>query len=317
MKLRFVLPALALVYLVSPALWGGSNYVMSLLVAGFVIAGVALAWALLANLGGMVSFGHSAFFGVGAYLSALLCINYQLPVPTGILLGGLGAAVASIAMLPALRLSGPYFALALLAYAGIFKILAMESKGITGGAAGVTNIPALPTVMGFDFSSKLGVYLVIVTIVLLFTAVYHRIRISHFGLALRAMHDSEDATRVVGVNSTALKAMMLLVSAFMTGVVGALNAHYINFIDPDYAFDVGWTLLPVVAVVFGGYRSLTGPVVGAVGIFMLDQLVFKALIGTGHQIMLGAVLAVMVLFSPDGVVPLIAARWKRVRRAEA
>jgi len=69
--------------------------------------------------------------------------------------------------------------------------------------------------------------------------------------------------------------------------------------------------------VFGGYRSLTGPVVGAVGIFMLDQLVFKALIGTGHQIMLGAVLAVMVLFSPDGVVPLIAARWKRVRRAEA
>jgi len=235
MKLRFVLPALALVYLVIPALWGGSNYVMSLLVAGFVIAGVALAWALLANLGGMVSFGHSAFFGVGAYLSALLCINYQLPVPAGILLGGLGAAVASIAMLPALRLSGPYFALALLAYAGIFKILAMELKGITGGAAGVTNIPALPTVMGFDFSSKLGVYLVIVTIVLLFTAVYHLIRISHFGLALRAMHDSEDATRVVGVNSTLLKAMMLLVSAFMTGVVGALNAHYINFIDPDYA----------------------------------------------------------------------------------
>jgi branched-chain amino acid transport system permease protein len=317
MKLRFVLPALALVYLVIPALWGGNNYVMSLLVAAFIIAGVALAWALLANLGGMVSFGHSAFFGVGAYLSALLCINYQLPVLAGILLGGLGAAVVSIAMLPVLRLSGPYFALALLAYASIFKILAMEFKGITGGAAGLTNIPALPIVMGFDFSSKVGVYLVIVTIVLVFTGIYHLIRTSHYGLALKAMHESEDATRVVGVNSTLLKAAMLFVSAFMTGVVGALNVHYINFIDPDYAFDVGWTLLPVVAVVFGGYRTLVGPLVGAVGIFMLDQLVFKAVIGTGHQIMLGAVLAVMVLFSPDGLVPLVTSHWKRARRAQA
>lgn len=317
MKIRFLLAVLAVVYLAIPYLWGGNNYVMSLLVAAFIIAGVALAWALLANLGGMVSFGHSAFFGVGAYLSALLCINYQLPVLAGILMGGIGAAVASIAMLPALRLRGPYFALAVLAYANIFKILAMEFKGITEGAAGVTNIPALPTVMGFDFSGKLGTYLVIVTIVLLFTGIYHLIRVSHYGAALKAMHDSEDATRVVGVNSTLLKAMMLFVSAFMTGVVGALNAHYINFIDPDYAFDLGWTLLPMVAVVFGGYRTLIGPLVGAVGIFMLDQLVFKALIGTGHQIMLGAVLAVMVLFSPDGLVPLIGDKWKRIRRAQA
>jgi branched-chain amino acid transport system permease protein len=207
--------------------------------------------------------------------------------------------------------------LALLAYASIFKILAMEFKGITGGAAGLTNIPALPIVMGFDFSSKVGVYLVIVTIVLVFTGIYHLIRTSHYGLALKAMHESEDATRVVGVNSTLLKAAMLFVSAFMTGVVGALNVHYINFIDPDYAFDVGWTLLPVVAVVFGGYRTLVGPLVGAVGIFMLDQLVFKAVIGTGHQIMLGAVLAVMVLFSPDGLVPLVTSHWKRARRAQA
>ena len=317
MRPAFVVAVLAVVYLAVPALWGASPYVLSLLVAGFIVAGVALAWALLANLGGMVSFGHSAFFGVGAYVSALLCVHYRLPVAAGIVAGGIGALLASIAMLPVLRLRGPYFALALLAYAGIFRVLALEFDGVTGGAAGVPNIPPLPKVAGFDFGSKLGAYLVVATLVLAYTAVYHRIRISHHGLALRAMHESEDATRVVGVNSALLKAAMLLVSAFMTGTLGALNAHYINFIDPDYAFDVGWTLLPVVAVVFGGYRTLTGPVVGGVGIFLVDQLVFKALIGTGHQLMLGAVLAVMVLFGPDGLVPLVASRWKRARRAEA
>jgi branched-chain amino acid transport system permease protein len=301
------LPALLLPLLLigAPLLLAQDHYVMSLLVASMVIGGIALSWALLGNLGGMISFGHAAFFGVGAYTSAVLSMKFGVPVLLGLLLGGVGALIAALAMLPVLRLRGPYFALAILAYAHIFRILATEWTSMTGGSGGLSNIARLPTVMGVDLSSKIGAYFVILLIVALFALVYARLRESHYGLALRAMHESEDATRVVGVNSTVLKGMMLLLSAFMCGVVGAFNAHYISFLEPDYAFSALWVTIPIVAAIFGGYRSITGPVVGAVVVYLLDQLVFKNIIPSGHQLVLGALLVAMIVFSPDGLLPLL------------
>jgi branched-chain amino acid transport system permease protein len=304
-----VLPTIALLavgYGAVPLLLGANQYIMSLIVAALVIGCVALSWALLGNLGGMVSFGHSAFFGVGAYVSAIVTLKSGLPVLAGIALGGAGAVAASLAMLPVLRLRGPYFALAILAYAHIFRIVATEWSSLTGGSGGIANIPVLPTVFGIDMSGKTGAYLVILTIVLLFALAYRAIRASHYGLALRAMHDSEDATRVVGVNSTLLKGAMLMVSAFMAGVAGAFNAHYLNFLEPDYAFNGVWVTLPIVAAIFGGYRTITGPVLGSLVVYLLDQLVFKALIPTGHQLVLGGLLVAMIIFSPTGLLPLLA-----------
>ncbi len=297
--------ALLAVYIGVPLAFGSDNYMMSLIVASMIIGGVALSWALLGNLGGMVSFGHAAFFGVGAYTSAVLSMEYGVPVFIAMLMGGAGAVVASLLMLPVLRLRGPYFALAILAYAHIFKILATEWTAVTGGSAGISNIPPLPAIMGLDFSGKTGGYLVILTIVLMFAAIYHYIRISNYGLALRAMHDSEDATRVVGVNSTLLKALMLAVSAFMCGVVGAFNAHYINFLEPDYAFSGLWVTIPIVAAIFGGYRTIVGPLVGAVVVYLVDQLIFKSIIPSGHQLVLGALLVTMIILSPEGLLSLM------------
>ena len=303
-------------YLAVPLALGGNQYAMSMVVAALIIGGVALSWALLGNLGGMVSFGHAAFFGVGAYVSALLSVKLGLPVFAAMLLGGAGAAVAAIIMLPVLRLRGPYFALAILAYAHIFRILATEWSSVTGGAGGVNNIPALPTVFGFDLASKTGAYLVVLTLTVACAFAYSRIRSSHYGIALRAMHDSEDATRVVGVNSTLLKGMMLLVSAFMAGLFGAFNAHYINFLEPDYAFNSLWVTLPIVAAIFGGYRTILGPVLGAVVVYLVDQLIFKSLIPTGHQLVLGVLLVAMIVFSPNGLLPLLRKLFKGKAKAE-
>ena len=288
-----------------PALLGHNAYVMSLLVSALTVAGVAIAWALLGNLGGMVSFGHAAFFGVGGYASALLSMKLGLPVLLSIPLAGLIAVVFSVAMLPALRLSGPYFALAILAYAQIFRILATEMEFLTHGSGGISQIPALPSIAGFDLGSRSGQYMLLLALLGGFLYAYDAIRRSHYGIALRAMHDSEDATRVVGVNSVLLKSWMLFVSAFMTGTIGAVNAHVINFLEPDYAFSGSWSVLPIVAAIFGGYRSVSGPAIGAVVIYMLDQLVFKNMVSTGHQIILGAVLALTILFAPDGLLPLL------------
>ncbi len=315
MKLNpLMLASLAAVYIAVPLLFGADNYVMSLIIASLVIGGIALSWALLGNLGGMVSFGHAAFFGVGAYTSAVLSMQYHVPVFVAMVLGGAGAIVAAFAMLPVLRLRGPYFALAILAYAHIFRILASEWTSVTGGAAGIANIPRLPTVFGVDFSGKTGNYLVILTIVLVFALAYALIRRSPHGLALRAMHDSDDATRVVGVNNTLLKGMMLIVSAFMCGVVGAFNAHYINFLEPDYAFSALWVTIPIVAAIFGGYRTITGPLVGAVVVYLVDQLIVKNLLPSGHQMVLGIVLVAMIVASPDGLLALVR---KLVRKKDA
>ena len=304
-------------YALVPLLFAGNLYLMSMIIAALTIGGIALAWALLGNLGGLVSFGHAAFFGVGSYASALLVMKVGWPIGISLLAGGFCAALAAVLMLPALRLRGPYFALAVLAYAHIFRIVATEWKGLTNGAGGIGNIPRFPVVFGYDFASKTGGYWIVLTLVLAFAIVYWRMRGSYPGLALRAMHDSEDATRAVGVNSTLLKGLMLFLSAFMTGVMGAFNAHYINFLDPDYAFSGLWTMLPIVAAIFGGYRTITGPVIGAVVIYLLDQLVFKALMPIGHQIVLGALLCAMILFAPEGLLSLLGKRPRSPRATHA
>ncbi|SFL59486.1 branched-chain amino acid ABC transporter permease [Rugamonas rubra] len=305
---------LAAVYGAVPLLLGADHYVMSLLVAALVVAAVAQSWALLGNLGGMVSFGHSAFFGVGAYASALATARLGVPVAAGLAIGAGAALLAAALMLPLLRLRGPYFALAVLACAQILRILATEWRGLTGGAGGLANIAPLPALLGQAAGGKLAAYLLIASIVLLFALGYARLRASHYGLALRAMHDGEDATGVLGVDTTLLKGLMLLLSGAMCGLAGAFNAHYIGFLEPDYAFAAAWVTLPVVAAILGGYRGVAGPVLGALAVYLLDQLLFKALLPSGHQLVLGALLVATILRSPAGLLPPLAGWWRRRRR---
>lgn len=295
----------------APLAAGASNYMLGLLISALILSGLSLSWALLGNLGGMVSFGHAAFFGVGSYASALLAAKLGVPVFAAILIAGLFSAASALVMLPALRLSGPYFALAILAYAQIFRILATELDWLTGGAAGLQRYPGLPTVFGIDFASRAGSYALVLLAVAVFAVVYVLVRRSHVGTALRAIAESEDATRVVGVNSFVLKTWMLLLSAFMAGLFGALNAHIIGFLEPDYAFSGIWSVMPIIAAVFGGYRSVLGPVFGAVVIYLFDQLIAKSLIPVGHQILLGFLLAAMVLVAPNGMSGLFGRLFRR------
>ena len=305
-----VIFALALVGL-APALFGASSYLLGLMITALIFAGLALSWSILGNLGGMVSFGHAAFVGVGAYASALLVARLGVPTLIAIPLGGVMAAAASLVMLPALRLSGPYFALAILAYAQIFRVLATEAAWLTGGASGLQRYPGLPKLGPLDLASREGAYALTLLLVALTALVYTLIRRSDMGAALRAIGESEDATRVVGVDSFALKARMLLLSAFIAGLFGALNAHVIGFLEPDYAFGGGWSVMPIIASVFGGYRSVLGPVFGAVVIYLFDQLIAKAFIPVGHEILLGALLAAMILIAPNGMASLFARLTRR------
>ena len=184
-----------------PFAFAGNLYLMSMIIASLTDRRHRTRLGTSWKSGRIGKFGHAAFFGVGSYASALLVMKAGWPIGVSLLAGGVCAALAAILMLPALRLRGPYFALAVLAYAHIFRIVATEWKGLTNGAGGIGNIPRFPVVFGYDFASKTGAYWIVLSLVLIFALIYWRIRESHAGLALRAMHDSEDATRAVGVNS--------------------------------------------------------------------------------------------------------------------
>jgi branched-chain amino acid transport system permease protein len=104
---------------------------------------------------------------------------------------------------------------------------------------------------------------------------------------------------------------MLMLSALMTGLVGAFNAHYINFLEPDYAFNSSWAVVPIIAAIFGGYRTIVGPLVGAVVVYLVDQLILKTLLPTGHQIVLGMLLVAMIIVSPGGLTAMALRKPKR------
>jgi len=302
-----------LAYAAGPLLFSQPHLAQPL-IAALVIAGIAVPWAMLSTLGGLVSFGHAVFFGVGAYASGLLALRAGWSPLFSIPAAGLITVVASVAVLPALRLRGAYFALGIFAYAAVFRILVAEAEWLTGGPAGLMSIPRLPRLalgpVTLDLSSKVGNYWVILTLVVASILVYSMLRRSVYGLALLAMGESEDATRVIGVPSTWLKAGVFILSGLFTGMAGGFNAHFINFLEPDYAFSGYWSVLPVVAALFGGSRTLAGPAVGAVVIYLLDQLLFKSLLPHGHEIVFGVLLVTAILTSPDGLLPLVAARLR-------
>ena len=308
-----VVAALLAAYLAVPLLFG-DQYWMSTLIAALVIAGIAVPWAMLAALGGLVSFGHAAFFGLGAYASALLTMKLGWSVLPAMLAGGVAATLSSILVIPALRLKGPYFALAMLAYAEIFRIVVTEAERWTGGAGGLLGIARLPSfsLFGatFDLSSKIGSYLVVLTMVCLSVCIYAWLKSSVYGFALAAMGESEDATKVLGVHTTLLKVVVLGLSAFLTGLIGAFNAHSINFLEPDYAFAGTWSLLPTVGALVGGFRYVTGPVLGAMFVYLCSQLLFKPLIGHGHEIVYGILLVIVVLVSPEGMLSLFSRKGR-------
>ena len=202
----------------------------------------------------------------------------------------------------------------MLAYAHIFRIVATEWKGLTNGAGGIGNIPRFPVVFGYDFSSKTGAYWIVLSLVLAFALVYGWIR-RQSTWGSRCARCTTARMRRARSASTArwLKALMLLLSAFMTGMMGAFNAHYINFLEPDYAFSGLWTMLPIVAAIFGGYRTITGPLVGAVVVYLArPDSCSRTMMPVGHQIVLGALLlGAMILFAPQGLLPVFARRVQR------
>lgn len=294
---------------------GFNPYYLSIFVSALILGAVSVAWNLLAGLCGQVSFGHAGFFGIGAYASALLVMQAGWSTyPAMVAAGLLGSAASLLIGLPAFRLRGPYFALSILGFAEVAKLLAMNLDSLTGGSQGIFSVPPPgPLRLGgieIEFyASRTANYYFAAVLLLLVYALAVFLRRSTVGVAMATVHADEETAAGIGVPVLRTKLVALCASAFCTSLLGAFYAHYVHFLAPDSAFDGSWSVMPIVASLFGGMSTLIGPSVGALVITGLDEFLFKKLFESGHQLFFGLLLAAVIVWAPSGLL------GNRVRRA--
>jgi branched-chain amino acid transport system permease protein len=307
--------ALFVVVLALPFTLSFNPYYLSIFISALILGSVSLAWNLLAGVCGQVSFGHAAFFGIGAYASALLVtkagFNPFLAMVAAAIIGVIGGLIIGI---PAFRLRGPYFALSILGFAEVMKLLTLNLTPLTEGSKGIFNIPSLPSIklggMTFDFyiSRTTNYYLAAGLMFAIYLLIY-LIRYSNIGLAMSAVHGDEETASGIGVPVFKTKLTALTLSAFCTALTGAFYAHYVHFLNPDSAFDGFWSVMPIVGSLFGGIGTLVGPSIGALVITGLDEFLFKRLFETGHKLFFGLLLTIVIVWAPVGLL----GKWVKKR----
>lgn len=290
-----------------------SNVALNFLSFTMIIALAAQGWNILGGYGGQFSFGHAAFFGMGAYATALLQvrfgINPWLAAPLGIALGGaIGWLIGFLSFRA--RLRGSYFALVTLAFAEVFRILA-NSWSFTGGAAGVL-IPLRLDAANLQFADKRAFYWLALAMVTVVLALTLRIERSRFGAHLVAVRENEEAARALGVDALAVKLRAITLSGMITAAAGALYAQKFLYLDASIAFGPWISVEALLAPIIGGMGTVFGPLLGAVlllGLGEITKTVFQQLTNGAipgvDLIVYGVLLILTVAFAPRGMIGLL------------
>lgn len=305
---------LALVPIIPGAI---DSYAFSFLFFVFVYAILAQGWNLIAGYGGQISLGNHAFFGLGAYTTAILWGNnwiwgslhesypkiYYFDPVTMFLSGVVAAIAAALIGLPLLsKLRGDYFALGTLGFGEILKVIFINGGDFTGSAFGLV-VPA----SAFDTLRPhywTGLFLCAATAV----AIWALLR-SRYGLALIAVRDDEMAASANGVNVLKVKVLTFAGSGFIAGVAGSLYTFYIFHVGPDSVFLLDWMLLPLMMTVVGGTGTILGPILGAFAMYAVFDAA-RIFVPSYHPIISGLTIILAMLFIPKGIIP----TWRRFAR---
>ncbi|MGE0802895.1 MAG: branched-chain amino acid ABC transporter permease [Lautropia sp.] len=276
-------------------------YQLSLLLLAFMYIALACSWNLIGGYAGYFTFGHVAYFGVGAYAAALaiteLGMHWLAAAGLAALLAaGLGAVVGY----PSLRIKGPAFVIITFAFSQALRITTHVADTWTGGGRGLS----LPPVQ-----SLTGVYYAFAAAAFAAVAGTWWIDRSAFGRRLKAIRDDEFAAESIGIDTQADKSKAFILSALLPGFCGGVYAFYLSYINPEEAFSHRLNVSMIVMVLLGGAGTVLGPVIGALLVFFVSELLW-AQFPVLHQLAFGIALVALVLFLPDGVLG-----WLRRRRA--
>jgi len=281
---------------------------LAILILMWTLLGAA--WNVLGGFAGQVSFGHAAFFGVGAYVTIILFLKAGLPPWWGIPLGGVAAAGVSLPIgLLCFRLRGPYFSLATLAVAEIVKLLALNWEAVTNGPVGflITGLPPVRLLgLAVDWESKVPFYAVAALLALAGLAATSWLQRSRLGAYLVAIRENEDAAEAVGIDTVRAKVVTLALSAFLAGMGGGFYAFYFRYVDPDAVLHIALSMEMVFIAMVGGLGTVGGPLIGAVFLTTIGETV-RERFQVGHLIFYGLSMMLAIRFLPEGI-------WGRARR---
>jgi branched-chain amino acid transport system permease protein len=308
-----VAAVLCLLVLILPLLIGDSTTV-AIAIDVLLLTAAAVSWNIFSGYTGYISLGNATYYGIGAYVLALGVQDWHISggfVPFLLLpLAGMIAGAFSVPLgWIALRTRRFTFIVITIAIFFIFQSLSYNLRGLTGGSEGIfLPIP--------DWSANLvnlPFYFVASTLVLLVILVSWCIRHSKYGLVLLAIRDDEDRVRGLGIPTGNYKLGAYVLSATLTGIVGALAIYVVGFINPATAFDQGFDLTIVTISFLGGIGTVIGPIVGGLLLVPIQAILVQqyGVVSTGFvQILLGGILLVLILLLPEGIVPSLKKRWR-------
>ena len=294
-----------------------SNVVLNFLVVALLIALAGQGWNILGGYGGQYSFGHAAFFGTGAYVTAVLQMRYGVNAwpafAAGIAAGAaLGALIGALTFRSGLR--GSYFALVTLAFAEVLRIVASVAP-ITGAGVG-TLVKLDLRVEAMQFQSRAIFYWVILALVAASLVIARLIERSRFGVWLVAVRENEDAARALGVDATQVKLAAMVISGAVTAAAGCFYVQYFLFIDAPIAYGAWISVEALLTPIIGGVGTVFGPLLGALVVKSLGEAA-KLITGDApglDLIVYGAVLVLVIWLLPRGLIGGLAQARNRLRR---
>ena len=292
------LPLIILAILSVLPLIGLSSYTMHILILVIMWSAIGMAWNLLGGYCGQVSFGHAAYFGVGAYTSGILYYKLGISPWWGMPLSVVVVSLFSLLLgYIVLRLRGPFFALATLAMGEVMRVTTENVGGLTGGTLGIL-------IQKRTWVSKFGYYYIILFVAAGTFFLIKKLVESKLGYYFVAIREDQDAAESLGINTTLYKTIALCLSGALTGIAGAFYTNYMGYIDPHVVFALhDISIVTIMIVMVGGVATYWGPLVGAIIMVFLAELIRSIPgLGVAHQTLFGILLIIIIIFLPNGIV---------------
>jgi branched-chain amino acid transport system permease protein len=294
-----------------------SAYTITLTLTVLLVIALSSSWNWLSGFGGYTSFATAGFFGIGSYTYALL-LHYEKMswIPAVLVAGVLTGVVGFLVGIPTLRLRGPYFAIAMLAFTELARVIVLSWDQLTLGGQGVfLRFPRRQRVEeGMSFWEEFEVvftnnqtYYAMLALAVLAMIWSYIVGTSRWGLKLLAIRDDEIAAESMGIRTTYVKVTTFAGSAIFPGVAGAIYARHIGYIDPPTVFAIIWSIRAITTTIFGGRGTILGPIIGSVILTLVSEEVW-AQDPNLYQIIYGGIIILVMLFMPGGLISLLQGR---------
>ncbi len=295
------------------------SYLMHIVVTTYLFAALALSWSLVGGFMGQISFAHMAYYGLGAYTGGLLYSKLGVSPWIGMIAAaGVCVIACLIISYPTLKIRGPFFVLITIAFLNICRVIANYWKGLTNGSIGIM-VNFKPGFGNMIFRSKLPYAYITLALLAITILVTYYLQNSKIGYQIIALRDNREAAQSLGVNPTTPRLTIVCVSAALAGMLGVLYMQYALFLDPETAFSIATCTKIMLIAIVGGVGTLWGPVIGAVMLVPVTEILRNYLSATPglDQLIYGVILVALILIQPNGITGGAAAISARRKRKKA